>query len=297
MHALHVMLLLNRMNCRWHVASVATVFILEHVLAYQKNSIKRSLNRLSKSGFAVRAKTLEKVSRSLKGGLKLKMTSDPFSVVCQKLDELLPLKETVPNIERSIQLMSDKYDEMLTRLAAQEKDTKEIRKRLERLEQNTCASDDATKRLEADLNELEWRSRKLNLEIHGVGVSEGENLLAKVNSVASMIDVRALEATDVAAIHRLPCKFGKTPGIIVRYIRQSVRDEWLHNRSKLREKKSNLFIQENLTSQSRQLLREAKEWAKENGYKYAWHKNGKILLRKGDGDSVLVVRHRSDFPV
>ncbi|KAH8033742.1 hypothetical protein HPB51_015774 [Rhipicephalus microplus] len=102
---------------------------------------------------------------------------------------------------------------------------------------------------------------------------------------------------DVAAIHRLPCKFGKTPGIIVRYVRQSVRDEWLHNRSKLREKKSSLFIQENLTSQSRQLLREAKEWARENRYKYAWHKNGKILLRKSDGDSVLVVRHRTDFPV
>ncbi|KAH8033190.1 hypothetical protein HPB51_008075 [Rhipicephalus microplus] len=220
-----------------------------------------------------------------------------LSGISQKLDELLPLRETVPNIERSIQLMSDKYDEMLTRLAAQEKDTKEIRKRLERLEQDTCASDDASKKLEADLNELEWRSRKFNLEIHGVSVSEGENLLAKVNSVASMIDVCALDAADVAAIYRLPCKFGKTPGIIVRYVRQSVRDEWLHNRSKLREKKSNLFIQENLTSQSRQLLREAKEWARENRYKYAWHKNGKILLRKSDGDSVLVVRHRTDFPV
>ncbi|KAH8029053.1 hypothetical protein HPB51_022173 [Rhipicephalus microplus] len=220
-----------------------------------------------------------------------------LSGISQKLDELLPLRETVPNIERSIQLMSDKYDEMLTRLAAQEKDTKEIRKRLERLEQDTCASDDASKKLEADLNELEWRSRKFNLEIHGVSVSEGENLLAKVNSVASMIDVCALDAADVAAIHRLPCKFGKTPGIIVRYVRQSVRDEWLHNRSKLREKKSSLFIQENLTSQSRQLLREAKEWARENRYKYAWHKNGKILLRKSDGDSVLVVRHRTDFPV
>ncbi|KAL3247030.1 hypothetical protein MRX96_057295 [Rhipicephalus microplus] len=45
-------------------------------------------------------------------------------------------------------------------------------------------------------------------------------------------------------------------------------------------------FQENLTSQSRQLLREAKEWARENRYKYAWHKNGKILLRKSDGDSV-----------
>lgn len=220
-----------------------------------------------------------------------------LSGISEKLDELLPLRETVPNIERSIQLMSDKYDEMLTRLAAQEKDTKEIRKRLERLEQDTCASDDASKKLEADLNELEWRSRKFNLEIHGVSVSEGENLLAKVNSVASMIDVCALDAADVAAIHRLPCKFGKTPGIIVRYVRQSVRDEWLHNRSKLREKKSSLFIQENLTSQSRQLLREAKEWARENRYKYAWHKNGKILLRKSDGDSVLVVRHRTDFPV
>ncbi|KAH6937632.1 hypothetical protein HPB50_002547 [Hyalomma asiaticum] len=112
-----------------------------------------------------------------------------------------------------------------------------------------------------------------------------------------MIDVRALDAADVAAIHRLPCKFGKTPGIIVRYVRQSIRDEWLRNRSKLREKKSNLFIQENFTSQSRQLLREAKEWAKENKYKYAWHKNEKILLRKSDGESVLVARHSTDFPV
>lgn len=192
--------------------------------------------------------------------------------------------------------MSDKYDEMLARLAAQEKDTKEIRKRLEHLEQSSHASGDATKKLEADLNELEWRNRRFNLEIHGVSAADNENLLEKVNSLATLIEVPVLSETDVTAIHRLPCKAGRIPGIIVRYLRQSVRDQWLDSRSKLREKKSKVFFQENMTSYNRQLLREAKDWAKVNGYKFVWHRNGKILLRKTEGDSVIVVRHRSDFP-
>ncbi|KAH7989981.1 hypothetical protein HPB51_026504 [Rhipicephalus microplus] len=74
-----------------------------------------------------------------------------------------------------------------------------------------------------------------------------------------LIDIPALDVTDVAVIQRLPEKSGKKPGIIIRCIRQSVRDEWLQNRSKLREIKSNLFIRDNLTNQSRQLLKEAKE--------------------------------------
>lgn len=178
----------------------------------------------------------------------------------EKLDGLVPLKETVSNIEKSIEVMSDKYDELLKRLAVQESDTKNVKARVEKLEQKARCSETKTEKLVTEINELEWRSRQLNLEFHGIQVTPNEDLLMKVNSVAGLLEVPELSKLDVDAIHRLPAKAGKVPGIIVRYARQATRDKWLENRRKLRNNESSTFILENMTTRCRQLFLTAKFW-------------------------------------
>lgn len=213
-----------------------------------------------------------------------------------KLDDLMPLKETVTSIEKSVQLMSEKYDELLVRVATQEKDTKDIRKRLEILEQKVENKEEENEMLRSEMHDLEWRSRRLNLELHGVQPSENENLLDKVNAVADLVEISRLSTADVDAIHRLPAKADKIPGIIIRYARQAIRDEWLDKRHKLRELNSKIAILENMTSYNRQLLRTTKDWAKLKAYQYVWHRNGKIFVRKADGQSAIAVRNVRDLP-
>lgn len=209
-----------------------------------------------------------------------------------KLNSLLELKTTVEKIELSVQVMSDKYDTILADTTRHEADIKGIKKKVQALETKVYSEVDP---LKEQLNDLEWRNRKLNLEFHGIKPTENENLIEKVNEVATLLNVAPLSCNDVAAIHRLPAKPGKTPGIIVRFSRNDTRDEWFAKRRKLRTAESPVFIQENLTKHCRLLLFEAKKWAKEQGFQFAWHRNGKILVRRKDGDRERLIRSVGDL--
>lgn len=145
------------------------------------------------------------------------------------------------------------------------------------------------KKLQDAVHDFEWRSRRLNLEVHGIPVTPAEDLLEKLNELASILDVPYLSPNAITAIHRLPVKPDKTPGIIIHYNRQSDRDLWFAARQKLRAAKHQASILENMTTRNRYLLRKTKDWATENGFHFAWHSNGKILLRKKEADRAVAV--------
>lgn len=52
---------------------------------------------------------------------------------------------------------------------------------------------------------------------------------------------------------------------------------------------------ENMTRLSRSLLTKTKEWAKNAGYAFVWHTNGKVLVRKKSGDNAVVIRTVQDL--
>lgn len=82
--------------------------------------------------------------------------------ISKKLDGLMPLKETVSNTERAVQMMSENYDELSKRLENQEKETKDIQKQMGALEVQCKINAIQKKILQTELNDLEWRNRKLN---------------------------------------------------------------------------------------------------------------------------------------
>lgn len=208
-----------------------------------------------------------------------------------KLDQLLPLRDVVEGIEDSLQFWSEQYDDLLRRVEQNEHHIKELRRRTEKLEtQNSHVSE-----MEAEIDNLEWRSRRLNLEFHGIMPTENEDLLNKVNALAPDVELPPLPDDAVVAIHRLPSKKGKIPGIICRFARQADRDKWWKNRNKLRGRDDQVYILENLTKRTRALLQETKSWAKDANFKHAWHNNGRVLVRKDDKDKAVVVTCISDL--
>lgn len=68
-------------------------------------------------------------------------------------------------IELAEQVMSEKYDEVLARLLQQDNDLKNLKRRVERIEQ-TDPTEEA-KQLRESIHEFRWRSRRLNVEILG----------------------------------------------------------------------------------------------------------------------------------
>lgn len=210
-----------------------------------------------------------------------------------KLDCLLELPKKIEELEKSVQHMSDKFDEFQSRLLKQENLTKELVKRVDVLENTESSKEIAQLRTAVD--NLEWRSRRPNIEIHGIPETEKENLLEKVNELALKLKIPPVTDHDIAALHRLPAKPGKTPGVIMRFVNQSLRDSWLAKRHALKEVEDKCFFCENITHYSRALLATTKEWAQRNGYAYAWHSNGKVLLRKRSGEPSIVIRGQEDL--
>lgn len=216
-----------------------------------------------------------------------------FNTLNGKLDDLMELKSTVQKIESSVDMMSSQYDKILEHMHKQDKELAQLKKRMHAVESQQQTLE--TGKIRQDLDELEWQSRKLNLEFHGIPFTDDEDPLSKVNAVAAKMQVPALAASDVVSIHRLPTSRDRVPAIIVRFANQSIKDAFLEKRNELKKMKDQCFILENLTKKNKALLAATKEWARNNGFKYAWHRNGKIFLRQKDGERAVMVRKEDDL--
>lgn len=230
-------------------------------------------------------------SRSSQSGKQKSDDSDVTAILAginEKLESLMALKATVSAIELSVSMMSAKYDEVLQHMRQHDTDIKDLKKRVTNIENREREVN--VQHIAQDLNALEWQTRKTNLEIHGIPVSEHENLLDKLNQVAIKLDVPLLSENEVVALHRLPARPDKVPGIIVRFARQDTREQWFNQRKKLNRTGEDAYILENLTTQNRALLWKTREWAKQNDYRYTWHRNGKIFVRRADGDKAILIK-------
>lgn len=123
----------------------------------------------------------------------------------KKVDDLTSVKETVQEIERKVQRMSDRYDEAMKKLTVQEKELADIKQRVIKMEE-TQPKDEEIKKLKQDLNNLEQYGRLNNLEVHGILATENENLIEKLGSVVDKLQVTRLKKEDVEAIHRIPTR-------------------------------------------------------------------------------------------
>lgn len=76
-----------------------------------------------------------------------------------KLDNLLDLKETVGNIEASVNMTSAQYDEIPKTVTEHNKEIKILKSRVEEIKKRDETREHSQLKLE--LHDLKWRSRKL----------------------------------------------------------------------------------------------------------------------------------------
>lgn len=158
-----------------------------------------------------------------------------------------------------------------------------LQKRVLKLETKPWDSDDI-QQVKTSLSDAEWRSRKYNIEVHGVAVSEDEDLLNTLNCAGTTIRLPGLLAYDIEAIQRLRSNVGKIPRIMVRFARLSHPEKWLEMGKALKNAKSPLSITENMTKYNRDLLRLTREWAMAKRYSFSWYVNGKVFVRRSEDD-------------
>lgn len=150
------------------------------------------------------------------------------------------------------------FDDLLKRTENNERDVLDLKRRIEMIERR----EGETAQLSSEVDNLEWRSRRLNLEFHGIQQTAREDLLGKINEIAAHIELPQLVESDVVAVHRLPSRKDKIPVVICRFATQAKRDLWLENKNKIRSSSDDSYVLENLTKRTRDLLFETKKLGK-----------------------------------
>ncbi|KAL4702638.1 hypothetical protein ACJJTC_003339 [Scirpophaga incertulas] len=177
-------------------------------------------------------------------------------------------------IEKSIDFLSKKYDDLCTQLNGYQEKTKEYNDRFEKLE-NKC-------------EELERNSRNSTLEIRNVPTNKNKDVAR--GSFANSTDNK----TVLVILNSIILKNN-----ILKAYRQFNRPASGRRLTSSIFDKVNqgqfIYLSENLTAKCRKIFHMAREYAKLNGYKYCWSVNGKVLLRKEDGASSVTITSESQL--
>lgn len=201
--------------------------------------------------------------------------------------------KTVDNIEKSMTMLSEKYDDLLKKVDDHNRTLVELSKRTQVLEERLKEREQDIVELRAVTDDLEQYSRRSNVEIHGVAKKDNENLMEVVKHLAQKLQLPEPAASDIEAVHRLSAAEGKVPPILIRFKERSKRDQWIQKKMALRS--DGVFINENLTKRLRTLFWKARSQAKQKGHKFVWMRNGKILVRRREGAAVIRIEHDGDL--
>ncbi|KAH9367301.1 hypothetical protein HPB48_011924 [Haemaphysalis longicornis] len=149
------------------------------------------------------------------------------------------------------------------------------------------------KEISIALNDAEQYSRRKNIEVHGVPLKDEENLMDVLTEIAGKLQLSTPTVETVSTAHRLKAKEGKIPPIIMRFRKRDDRDKWCTKRTTLREE--GIFINGNLTQYAKQLLWATKTKAREKNYKFAWTRNGKVLVKEKEGAPKIWIKSGDDL--
>ena len=136
--------------------------------------------------------------------------------------------------------------------------------------------------LEISQSSLEQYGRRVNIEIAGIPDSVGDkDLLNEVMEICQDIGV-IVEPADVVACHRLPKSTTKTKlpkRTIVRFYDRNICDELKSKRNVLKEKRKNIYINDNLCRTYKSLWWHCRKLHERKRIHSYWINNGVVTIR------------------
>lgn len=220
-----------------------------------------------------------------------------FAMQNQKFLDLL---KSFEDVKTSIKFISDKYDEL-------DKRTKEVCNSVHEVKENTQMHDSRIAILEARLESMEQRARSCNIEISNLPERRGENLVAIMESLSSVIK-QPVSVRDIISIHRVPqvsSTSSRPKNVVVKFSSQLLRDNFI---SAVRQNKGittdqlnmqgttqKVYVNEHLTLQNKKLFRQVRDKAKQNGYRFVWIKHGVVLTRADVTTAAIAIRSEREL--
>lgn len=235
----------------------------------------------------IETKSLRKEISTLATGIA-ELKEDLFK--CKS--DIIAVNETVSTLEKRLNSI-ESYKESHTSNAQLEQTINELRKELSHKDQLLLSSE---------------------LEIVGVPEINNENPIHLVKAIATKIGINLVDHDIAAAFRSGPRHIvadssenakRRPRSVVVRLVRRPVRD-CLLQAARVRRSltstdldfpgpHSKIYLNERLTKHNKTLLRLTKEEARRLKWKFVWTRNGQVLARKDEGETVHRIADHQDL--
>lgn len=226
-------------------------------------------------------------------------------IQCQLKAVLDPIRkeiERLPGLTKSIEFMSNKFDEINTEVSLLRSESKKILTENENLQNEI-------KNLNFRLSLMEQQARDCNLDLQYLSENSNENLVTVVTQLAKVVSC-PLQKDDIRSCSRVAKSNRESTrprSVIIKLASPRIRDNilatcWKYNKAHESNKLNNndlgiggekkpIFISEHLSLANRALHFQARIFREEHQFKYLWIRNGKVLLKKDDHSPSVWVKN------
>lgn len=216
------------------------------------------------------------------------------------------IEDELEPVRKSMEFINTIFEELKAEIAEMKKELKYVKAESVEIKKDNDRLSKELEDVKKEVIDLQQYSRRSNLEIKGLPVVQGENLVATLTDISRHLQIEISES-DIDVVHRVPSMNKKESNVVVKFHSRAARDKMLKAAKKQRlntfhlgfnsseEKSSPVYVNEHLCPAKKVLLGHALKAKKEKGWKYAWVIEGKILMRKTDNSHVLQVTRMADL--
>lgn len=237
-----------------------------------------------------------------------KNTKSRFScVTCQSSDlktvndPIAKLDTKMSDIIKSVNFMSNQFDDFNKKLESSLMEMKLLRNENEKIKTENLRLSNEILEIKQKLDSVEQHNLGISVEIKGIPKSPNENCLAIVQQIAKKLNI-TITTTEAT---RLSASNNSYPIIIAKLETAEMRKNLIHSSKKIKlnanmlsvnwSTDNKIFINERLTKDKRILFANTRSAAKEKNYKFVWITNSDILIRKDENSKIIRIKSGKDL--
>ncbi|XP_042149654.1 uncharacterized protein LOC121837866 [Ixodes scapularis] len=179
---------------------------------------------------------LAAISQKLELLHTLKANVDRLCDLPAKVDDLLLLKPSVDAMKVTISSLQDsvrKCESMMKLVQQNDQEVKLLRSEVGALQATVSNQTSMIEQLQTNLNSTEQYSRRCNMEIHGIPITDDEDVKVVIEDLAEKLNIGRHHPAEVVACHRLRSRREGAAPILVQFYSTSVKEKWMSARKKL----------------------------------------------------------------
>ena len=248
----------------------------------------------------------------------------------EKLKPIDRMMSMMDKLSESVKFLSDQFDSIGKKVDALETKYESNLKENRCLKSEVLRLSNIIKTYDSEINNIQQYSRRDCVEISGIPEEPDENTKALTIKIGALLGLQ-IDEKDISISHRLPHKVqnetyssrlrpregassvtinssNRFPKIIVKFARQSVKDQFYQGRKYLKDKSTkdlgfsssldgHIFISESLTSKNKELFKDCLKFKKDHSFRYIWTQSGRIYLKKNKDLPTHVISSKEDLDV